>query len=197
MPITTPGPGGDHGPLARRVANIERDLSKFSPMRILTADEFGRPKRFTVLAARLGPGKEEAAAVGAFWGLYVDGGDTYLQGGTVSGGSGTKTIEDIKVLDGRTGSGSLEGKILWVAVTVNGVANDGVLLPGANVVSATCSATSTAGTEVPNNTLPTATSPNGKNVFVEVGRWNAEGFVPSQPGNIQITFCPGSFVILR
>lgn len=151
-----------------------------------------------MLAVLGAPAKSVVGEVGAFWGMYTgEKGATFLQGGTISGGSGTKTVADIKVLDAKTVSGTLLDKALWAEITINGVASDGVLLPGANVVSVQCSVTATVGKDVPSNTLPTATSPNGKKVYVEIGRWTKEGFFPSQRGSIQISFCPGGFTITR
>ena len=116
-----------------------------------------------------------------------------MQGGTVYGGSGSFTIKDIKVMDSKTVSGTLVGKVLWVQVSVNGIAQDGVLLPGCNVTAATCSVTSTVGEKVPDNTLPTAKSPEGKKIHIEIGRWNDKNFSPSRQGNINVQFCPGSY----
>lgn len=197
MGASLPPGAGEHGKVEHRIAAIERFLGPFKLTRIQAQTEQGDPRHFNILAATGRPGDAAEKVTGSFWGLYVKSGHTYLQGGTVSGGSGTKTIDDIKVLDGKTVAGTLVDKILWVSITVNGVASDGVLLPGANVTAAECSVTSTVGTQVPSNTLPTASSPSGKKVYVEIGRWTKEGFFPSKQGHIQVSFCPGSFTITR
>ena len=185
----TPGIG-ENSPEKRRAAVSERFIGQFTKTTIIAKDALGNERKFDVLAVLGAPAKLPPAEVGAFWGMYVgEKGATYLQGGTVSGGRGNYTIADIKVLDGKTVSGSLVGKVLWVEIGFNGVTADGVLLPGGDVTSAKCSAQGTAGGSIPSNTLPTAKSPNGKKVFYEVGRWTTEGFLPAQRGHISVGFC--------
>lgn len=192
----TPGIG-ESGPMQKRAASSERFIGQFTKTLITAKDATGKERQFEVLAITGAPSKSAPRVFGSFWGTYIEKGDTYLQGGTVSAGSKTETIENIKVLDRNTRTGSLEGKILWMEATVNGVASEGVILPGANLTEAKCSTESTIGTKVPSNTLPTAKSANGKKVFVEIGRWTKNTFLPSRQGNIQINFCPGSFTIYR
>lgn len=184
---------GEKSPDQRRSASAERFIGQFQKTLITAKDAMGVDRQFEVLAI-LGPPKNAIATTsGAFWGMYVKKGDTYLQGGTAGG----KTIEDIKVMDGKTVSGTLVDKILWVEVTYNGVTADGVLLPGATVTGARCSAAGTSGKELPANTLPTASSASGKRAHIEIGRWTKAGFMPSGQGHIGLSFCPGNLSIHR
>jgi hypothetical protein len=185
---------GEKSPEQRRSASAERFIGQFQKTLITAKDAMGVERQFEVLAIT-GPPKNVVGEVGAFWGMYVEKGDTYLQGGTVFGGNGNKTVEDIKVLDRKTVAATLVGKKLWVEIGFNGVVADGVLLPGGDVTSAKCSAQSTAGKDLPPNTLPTAKSPNAKKVFYEVGRWTKDGFFPSRTGHISVGFCPGGYNI--
>jgi hypothetical protein len=140
--------------------------------------------------------ESEAAAVaeGAFFTMYVDGsGDTYLQGGTVTGGDGTVTIADIKVIDAGTGIEGTAGDHLYIDATGDGVVADDVLIPGWNLDSAT---TGTAST-VPSNTLPTAADELAKKFYLDLGVFTADDFLPSSAGNIRIFFCPGSYSVAR
>lgn len=133
---------------------------------------------------------------GAFYGQYVDtdSGDTYLQGGTVTGGTGTRTIDDIKVIDSGTGNPThAAGQHMYIEATGSGVTSDGVLLPGWNLSSASVD----YGATVPDNTLPTASSSSGKKCYVEIGVFTEDAFFPSLPGNISISFCPGSYTVSR
>lgn len=180
-----PGMGGSKNPALKRLGDAENFLGQFSKTRITARDALGNERQFDVLAAT-GPSATTApAATGAFWGMYLKKGDTMLQGGTAGG----KTIEDLKVLDGKTNIGTLKGKILWVKLTYNGTLADGVLVPGVTVTAATCSVTSTVGTSIPTNTYPTAKSANGKFIHVEIGRWTDTTFLPARQGHIEINAC--------
>jgi len=166
--------------------------------------DFGPTRQFSNVPSR--PGRspqivnETAGAVltgGAFFTKYVDDatGDTYLQGGNVKSGSGNFTIADKKVLDFTTGMGTLGGHVLVLEVDVDGYAPDGVLLAGLTATAADW--VSPDGTTSANDTLPTAASPSGKKVFIEIGRWADDDFFPANAGNIRISFCPGSYNITR
>lgn len=133
---------------------------------------------------------------GAFYGQYVEptSGDTFLQGGTVSGGTGNKTKDDIKIIDSGTGDPvHAAGQHMYIEATGNGVTADGVLLPGWNLSTATIG----YGATVPDNTLPTASSANSKKCYVDLGVFTADAFLPAQAGNVQISFCPGSYTVSR
>jgi hypothetical protein len=191
----TPGMGG-RGPTERRIAAIERFLGRFSKRTIFAKNGQGNPQGYQVLAILGAPGKIDPTS-GAFWGLYTgEGNKTFLQGGTVSGGSGAKTIEDIAVVSGSIRPNSMDGKLLWVEITGTGLVVDDVLLPGFDITGANCSATSTTGDNLPDPTLPTKDSPRGR-ICVEIGRWTTDNFTPSQIGNIGIGFCPGNFNVSR
>jgi hypothetical protein len=125
---------------------------------------------------------------GAFYGLFVDGGDTFLQGGTVTAGDGTETVDSHEVLSGGSPVGT-DGQHLVIRATVNGVVEDGVLLPGCNL---TAVSTPTELTTVPDNTLPTALDSTGKYCYISLGVFTPTVFLPARIGNIQIGFCPGT-----
>jgi hypothetical protein len=134
-------------------------------------------------------------SAGSFYNVYVsaDDGHTYLQGGTVTGGDGTDTIADIKVIDSGSGPVSAVGNHLYVEATGNGVVEDGVLLPGWDLTSAS---TGTAAS-VPSDTLPTASSSSGKKCYVDLGVFTSDDFLPAAAGSIRISFCPGSYTVSR
>ncbi len=173
-------------------ARVESSFSA-SPM---TPARFEAPKGRTPGAK---PPEEPAAAAlatGAFYGQYVNSttGDTYLQGGTVSGGTGNTTISDIKIIDSGTGDPvHAAGQHMYIEATGKGVTADGVLLPGWNLSTATIG----YGATVPDNTLPTASSSSSKKCYVDLGVFTADAFLPAQAGNVQISFCPGSYTVSR
>lgn len=187
---------GEKSPSDKRMAVSERFVGQFTKTRIIAKDSFGKEREFEVLAI-LGAPADKVPSFGAFYGIYVKDGNTYLQGGGVKAGSVSKGIEDIKILEGKRVPSSLVGKILWLEAVVDGITQDKVLLPGLTLVSAKCSVQSTSGEKVPDDTLPTSSSPSGKKVFLEIGRWVESGFLPSRQGHIQISHCPGSYTITR
>ena len=135
-----------------------------------------------------------AVPTGAFFGMALDGdGNTLLQGGMVTAGSGSHAFLDIAVLEPGPSVGDLAGNFLWLEITGNGVVADGVLLPGFNLTTAATG----IGTAVPDNTLPTAAGASGKTCHVLLGQWSETTFHPSGVGNIQISFCPGSYTVTR
>lgn len=137
-----------------------------------------------------------AATSGAFYNVYVaTDGHTYLQGGTVTGGDGTKTFADIKVVDSGTGPVGGAGDHLYIEAVGDGVTSDGVLIPGWNLTPGSTS-TGTNST-VPSNTLPTAASPDGKNCYIDLGVFTDTEFLSASVGNIAIYFCIGGYTVLR
>lgn len=141
-------------------------------------------------------GGGSVSAEGAFFTLYVDGsGDTYLQGGTVTAGDETKTIADIKVIDSGTGPEQAAGVHMYVDAEGDGVVEDGVLLPGFNLVPANTSIAYNS--TIPANTLPTAAAETGKKCRVDLGVFTASGFLPSNIGNVAIYYCPGAYTVRR
>lgn len=135
----------------------------------------------------------QAGVAGAFFTLIHQDGDTYLQGGTVTGGSGVDTAANIKVVDSSTGPTHAEGHHMWIEATGDGVTEDGVLLPGFDLSSASIG----YGATVPANTLPTAAAATGKKCHVDLGVFTATSFSPSGSGNVEIHFCPGSYTVNR
>lgn len=129
---------------------------------------------------------------GAFFAQRKVSGDTYLQGGTVTGGGGTETIAEIKVVDADTGPVAAAGHHLYISANGGGLVVDGVLLPGFDLTTAT---TATAAA-VPGNSLPTASDAAGQ-CRISLGEFTESGFTPNLPGNLAISFCPGNFTITR
>jgi hypothetical protein len=121
-------------------------------------------------------------------------GDTMLQGGTVTGGNGgSATVADYKVLDPDTGVGSLEGDILYLQVAATATIEDGLMMPGCTITTATLETAAT----VPDNHTFTVAAPSG-NLYFEVGRWNADTFLPSgPPGNLLASGCIGNFSLAK
>ncbi len=141
------------------------------------------------------PANVIAVDYGAFYGLLDVSGDTYLQGGTVTAGNNTITVDNIKVIDGTTG---IEGTVdhhLYLECTGNGVLEDDVLVPGWNLTAVVQPPVSAA--TVPDNTLPTAASATAKKVYISLGVYTTDGFAPARVGNIQISFCPGNYTVSR
>lgn len=133
--------------------------------------------------------------VGSFFTIYVDSdsGDTKLQGGTVTGGSGTETIADIVIKSsGSSTMAQTAGTHMYIHASGSGVVEDGVLLPGWNQSTATVS----YGATVPSNDLPTASSASG-DVYVDLGVFTEDNFLPAKAGPIDVAFCPGTFTITR
>lgn len=176
---------GEKLKIEKRSATSERFIGQFTGTQIIAKDIFGNDKAFHVLAI---PGMAKTLPpleYGAFWGLYVKKGDIYLQGGTAGG----KTIKDIKVISKNGSLKELSGKTLWVKITYSGVLANGVIVPGVKVANAICSASSTTGTSIPENTYPSAKSSADKNIYVEVGRWTEKRFLPAGVGNIYLDLC--------
>lgn len=152
--------------------------------------ESGTPQGRVIHGTAVAAGE---VAFGAFYGLVVIDGDTYLQGGTVSGGTGNETVANIKIIDSVTGIMQTAGNHMYIDATGSGVEADGVLLPGWNLSSATISYASS----LPANTLPTAASPSGKHCRIDLGVFTETTFLPAGSGNVQITSCPGSYSVNR
>lgn len=138
-------------------------------------------------------GGSGGGVAGAFFTLLIQDGDTYLQGGTVTGGTGVETAANIKVVDSSTGPTHAEGHHMWIEATGDGVTEDGVLLPGFNLTAATIG----YGATVPNNTLPTAAAATGKKCHIDLGVFTETSFSPSGAGNVEVTHCPGSYHVSR
>ena len=155
------------------------------------------PVRFNKTDVRIGgpidPLDANGPSAGAFFTQYTDeSGDTYLQGGTVSGGTGNISVADILICDHVTGWIGTAGQHLVQAFSGTGVIEDGVILPGFNVSAAPTPYPGTPGS----TTLPTASDAGGDGE-ISLGIFTAAGFNAANVGNIQISFCPGSFTITR
>lgn len=134
-------------------------------------------------------------SVGAFLRMYVNGdGDTYLQGGSVTGGNGgSATIVDEKVLDATTGVDANSGKVLYLQANCTATIEDGIMLPGCLLNSATTGIASA----VPSNHSFTTSAATG-NIYTEIGRWNGDNFLPTGPaGNFTAGGCIGSFTLSK
>ena len=136
---------------------------------------------------------------GAFYGLFVNSaGDTYLQGGQVKCGETTLTdtgLPAFKVIDHATGPEYADGYVLFIHLSVDGYVEDGVLLGG---LTATLQEYGTPALAVPDDTLPTVAHRTGRDFYTEIGRWTDTGFLPSNIGNIRVSFCgTGSYGVVR
>ena len=134
------------------------------------------------------------SAPAAFFHIFKDpDGHTMLQGGSVTGGhGGSATIDHILVIDAESGLAEAAGIILYIVANVSATIEDGLMLPGATLNSAT---TATAA-ELPDNHSFTIGAPTG-DLHYEIGRWTATGFLPAGPGNMHAMGCPGNFRLER
>jgi hypothetical protein len=135
---------------------------------------------------------------GAFHRIYVNEDDekTYLQGGTISAGSGTVTIPDIEIIDDLGDPAELPGIHLYIRAVGNGIEVDGLVLQGYNLTAATVVAT-VPPDGVPDDTLPLTGDITGKLCHISLGVFTETSFLPNLPGNIGISYCPGSYAINR
>ena len=134
--------------------------------------------------------EEEDTGTGPFCKVYKDETHWKLTGGTVTGGSGNVIVADITL--GSISSVPANGTYSWLVCSGNAVAEDGVLLPGFTLSTATVA----SGTSIPSNTMPTAASTSGV-LRISLGSWSNGAFVPAGCGNIQIFHCPGTLSHVR
>ena len=127
---------------------------------------------------------------GAFYTIYTDdSGDSYLQGGSVTGGNGgSESIADIKVMDASTGPVNAAGTVLYLKATCKATIADGIMLPGCELTGATTTTT------LADNHQFTTTALTG-DLYLELGRWTEDNFYPSAPGNKTATGCIGNFTL--
>ena len=78
-------------------------------------------------------------------------------------------------------------------MTGDGITSDDVLLSGFNLTGATVAYASS----VPDNTLPLAAGATGKLCHLDLGVFTETGFLPSESGNFQISYCPGAYTVSR
>ncbi len=121
---------------------------------------------------------------------YRDGEDLMLLGGAVSGGTGNINVADLTLAV--IGEEPVNGTHHWLDVSYTAIVEDGVLLPGGDVTAVTDG----SGTTIPDNVMPTASSPSGT-FYIPLGNWLNGRFFPSGCGNIQVSHCPGSFTYSR
>jgi hypothetical protein len=141
------------------------------------------------------PAAAAAAEEGAFFSRYAnEDGDTFLQGGTVTGGNGgSETVPDYKVSDADTGLVQGLGTILYLEASCEATVADGVMLPGCRLNNASLE----TGPSVPPNHTFTTTSKTGK-IYREIGRWEAGAFRPAgPPGDFLASGCLGNFNLWR
>lgn len=130
---------------------------------------------------------------GAFFGMYVrDDGGWNLVGGQVTGGSGTRTIEDQKIITPNGQPEKSDGTHMILKISGEGYAANDVLLAGFTLQSASIM----YGSSVPNDTLPTYNSLSGT-THESLGVFNNREFIPSRAGNVRVTSCPNQFFITR
>lgn len=162
-------------------------------------DGEGPSARKDIVGPRDGPetiyggGSSSSPPVGAFFGMITEEGVRYLQGGTVTAGSGSDTAVNIAFTNALGVPLQTPGTHMYAEVTGSGITADGVLLPGYNLTSISVG----YGAEVPSNTLPLAAGATGKKCYVDLGVFTETSFLPAGSGNIQISYCPGSYTVSR
>jgi hypothetical protein len=139
---------------------------------------------------------EAAEPTGPFFQMYEDEVlDTYLLGGTVTGGhGGTATIADFKVLDATTGPDTNANKVLYIRANATATVEDGLMLPGLLLNSAELISAATG--SPPSNHTFTVSAPTG-NLHVEIGRWTDTNFYPSGPGHAHASGWIGNYQLAR
>lgn len=162
-------------------------------------DGEGPSARKDIVGPRDGPetiyggGSDSPPPRGAFFGKISEDGIMYLQGGSVTAGDGTESFDKIALTNAAGDLLRTPGTYMWVNVTGSGIVADGVLLAGYNLSTATIA----YGSSVPSNTLPLATSENGRKCYVNLGFFTATEFLPAGSGNVGISYCPGSYFVSR
>jgi hypothetical protein len=116
---------------------------------------------------------------------------SYLQSGQVSGGTGNESVEPELAAD--VTSPPADGTLVWLAITGDGVEEDGLILPGFDVTGVAAG----SGSSLPANTLPEAGSSTGRTYHHRLGEWTGGQFVPDGCGNIAVHYCPGSYYVTR
>lgn len=133
---------------------------------------------------------EEAGATGPFCNVYQTETEWKLLGGTVTGGGGTETIDAITI--GNIETPPADGTFYWLVCNMTANEEDGVLLPGGNLTSATTG----SGSSVPDNNMPEIGSLSGQ-LNISLGEWMGGVFTPAGCGNIQIFHCPATLSYSR
>lgn len=146
-----------------------------------------------------GGGGAATELLGSFCRQYVIGaglagaGDTYLQGGTITGSNGgSEVLADFKVVDAAD-TAPLEdsGDRLWLVCNVTATIANGVVQPGVALNSAGF----TQGASAPASHVFSTSALTG-DLVREVGRWTDSEFLPSGAcGLSAVSGCPGGFAI--
>jgi hypothetical protein len=113
----------------------------------------------------------------------------YLQGGTVTGGTGTETLADLQLAE--DGSEPADGWVSYLTVTGDGVVEDEVMLPGFNITAVSVTVTNAAA--LPDDEALSPDDYEGKKCYISLGTWTGGVFYPSDAGNIYVTHCLGGF----
>lgn len=133
------------------------------------------------------------SVTGAFNKTFVEDDITYLQGGTVSGGTGLETVANIEIKDDLGEWVQATGVHIYLAVTGDGIVADGVLLPGFNITGVTVGYNAT----IPANTIPTYDDEVGKTCHIDLGVFTVDNFYQSASGNLDVKLCHGSYTVTR
>lgn len=138
------------------------------------------------------PGEGGGGTEGAFFTIYVDdAGDTYLLGGSVTGGNGgSVSIPDYKIIDADTGPEQVAGTILYILADCSATVEDGLMLPGCLLNDADWDLVGGS-----NHTF-TVVADTG-NIYYEIGRWTATSFLPAGVGSLLASGCIGNFALAR
>lgn len=114
----------------------------------------------------------------------------FLATGQVTGGTGSEAY-DVDLC--AVGSEPEDGTCVWLEITGDGYVEDGVLLPGFDVTGVTHG----SGSSMPDQVPPTVEDDTGAKAYVLLGSWNGGAFTAAACGNVNVTFCPGSFSFSR
>jgi hypothetical protein len=168
----------------------------FQPSRLAEVSDIETSPPLTMeTAPEIIPSGTTAVSVvtsGAFCGTYTtESGDIYLQGGTISdggGGGAPESLDDFKVADAG-GVGAFAGDILYLKAGITAKSADGLMIPGVKLNSVVFTRTTPTAHEFKSGALT-------GDVFIEVGRWSNEAFLPSGTcGLSRVGGCPGSYGI--
>lgn len=155
-----------------------------------SSPEYGPAVREPQKTIEITPRREVEVEVGnggPFCNVYTSGQSSMLTGGTVTGGDTNVAIPDINL------GSVVNGKFFWIEANGNAVTEDGVLLPGFDLSTAPVG----SGTTFPSsNTTPTANSEGGT-IYISLGSWSNNQFIPAGCGNIFVFHCPGALTFSR
>lgn len=139
------------------------------------------------------PGEAVSSATGSFLRVYTDAdtGNTMLQGGTVSGGTGVITVADY-VLLASGATAPEDATYVTLTISLTGNVEDDVLIPGCTVTAAVI-----GNFAADDNVVPTLAAPAGT-LYVSLGEWGGGEFHScGVAGNIYVQAFLGSLNPLR